>query len=189
MAGSRRRYNRNLIWVLVLVMLGFLLSSKALWRVFYPLPYKNLIFAEAERNKIDPYLVAAIIRTESNFISEAESRRGARGIMQIMPETGIWAAEQMNLEGFHPDDLYETETNIKIGCWYLHNLDQEFNGNKILVVAAYNGGRGNVREWLAGEKWSGEHLMVDQIPFAETRKFVQKVLKNYRWYRYLYGSS
>ncbi len=186
MANKRHKLSRISIWILILVMLGFLLSSKSFWRVFYPLPYKDIIFTEAARNNVDPYLVAAIIKTESNFISGAESTMGAKGIMQIMPETGIWAATQMNLKEFHPDDLYDPKINIRIGCWYLHNLNQEFSGNKILVVAAYNGGRTNVRNWMEKEQWSGEHATVDQIPFTETRKYVKRVLYNYSWYRYLY---
>lgn len=186
MNKKRNRVRRHIFWTIILILLIFLLTSKSFWRVLYPIPYKDMIFTEADRNNVDPYLVAAIIKTESNFSSEAESRVGARGIMQIMPETGTWAAEQMNLKNFQPDDLYETETNIKIGCWYLNNLNKEFNGNKILVVAAYNGGRGNVRQWLEKEQWSGEHATVDQIPFPETRQYVKKVLKNYSLYRSLY---
>jgi len=189
LVSKKRNFRKRLIWILSLVILGVLLTSKAFWRVFYPFPYKAIIFAEAARNNIDPFLVAAIIKTESNFASEAESKMGARGIMQIMPETGRWAAEKMNLRDFHPDDLYETETNIKIGCWYLNNLNQEFKGNKVLVVAAYNGGRGNVREWLEKQQWTGEHATVDQIPFQETRQYVRKVMKNYSRYRYLYGKD
>ncbi len=183
---DRRRFNKNLMVVIILVGLGLILSSKAFWRVFFPFPYQDMVFTEAVRNNVDPFLVAAIIKTESNFNSGAESAMGARGIMQIMPETGSWAAGKMDLKGFKPGDLYKTETNIKIGCWYLRNLNEEFKGNKILVVAAYNGGRGNVRGWLEKEQWSGEHATVDQIPFTETRKYVKKVLKNYSWYRYLY---
>lgn len=183
---SIRKLKRRLAIILPFLLLALLFGSKAFWRFVYPLPYKEIIFAEAAHNNVDPYLVAAIIRTESNFAPQAESKRGARGIMQIMPETGTWAADRMNLQGFHPDTLYDTATNIKIGCWYLNNLNLEFRGNKILVVAAYNAGRGNVRGWLQEEQWSGEHAAVDQIPFEETRIYVNKVLKSYRWYRYLY---
>lgn len=186
MNKKRSRVRRQLFWALILILLIFLLTSKPFWRTLYPIPYKDIIFDEASRNNVDPYLVAAIIKTESNFSSEAESRVGARGIMQIMPETGTWVAEQMDLKKFQLDDLYETQTNIKIGCWYLNNLNKEFKGNKILVVAAYNGGRGNVRQWLEKEQWSGEHATVDQIPFPETRQYVKKVLKNYSMYRSLY---
>ncbi|MHB9096011.1 MAG: lytic transglycosylase domain-containing protein [Eubacteriales bacterium] len=186
---NRHKLKKRLIWLLPLIVLGLVLSSKAFWRFIYPFPYEEIVAAEAARNNVDPHLVAAIIKTESNFTSGAESKVGARGIMQIMPETGLWAANKMNLKGFAPDDLYKTETNIKIGCWYLNNLNREFKGNKILVVAAYNGGRGNVRAWLEKEQWTGEHATVDQIPFSETRTYVKKVLKNYSWYRYLYGDG
>lgn len=189
MTFNRYRRNNSLKWLIPMLLLVSLFSSKAFWRFFYPLPYKDIIFTEASRNNVDPYLVAAIIKTESNFTSSAESARGARGLMQIMPETGAWAAGKMGLKGFKPDHLYDTETNIRVGCWYLHNLNQEFGGNKILVVAAYNGGRGNVKAWLEKEQWSGEHATVDQIPFEETRTYVKKVLKNYARYRYLYRES
>lgn len=186
---NRRKLKSRLRWLVPLVVLGLLLSSKAFWRHVYPFPYQEIIKQEAARNNLDPNLIAAIIKTESNFSTGAESRVGARGIMQIMPETGSWAAEKMDLDGFHPDDLYDAETNIRIGCWYVKNLNQEFNGNKILVVAAYNGGRGNVKSWLQNKSWTGEHTDVDQIPFPETRSYVKKVLKNYDWYRYLYSHT
>ena len=180
------RIRKTLWWIPFFIILILLLGSKDFWRLFYPLPHKSLIVNEATRNDLDPFLVAAIIKSESNFSPGAESRSGARGIMQIMPETAVWAAEQMGLKEFHPDQLYDLKTNIKIGCWYLHNLNTEFAGNKILVIAAYNGGRGNVREWLKSEAWSGEHSDVDRIPFPETREYVKKVLKYYKWYRYIY---
>ena len=189
MRNNRHKLKSRIRWILPLVLLGLLLCSKAFWRQIYPFPYKDTVYAEAIKNNVDPHLVAAIIKTESNFSSSAESNMGARGIMQIMPDTGIWAARKMNLHGFDPEDLYKTETNIKIGCWYLDNLNREFKGNKILVVAAYNGGRGNVRAWMEKGQWTGEHATVDQIPFAETRKYVKKVLRNYEWYRYLYADD
>lgn len=186
----KRKIRRGrIIWLLLLIAVVAMLSSKSFWRVFYPLPYKELVFSQAAKNNIDPYLVAAIIKTESNFVPSAESPMGARGIMQIMPETGAWAAQQMNLKEFKPDDLYNPELNIRIGSWYISNLNTEFKGNKILVVAAYNGGRGNVREWLDKGLWTGEHASVDQIPFSETREYVKKVLRNYSWYRYLYEEA
>ncbi|WP_418792097.1 lytic transglycosylase domain-containing protein [Phosphitispora sp. TUW77] len=181
----RSRYS-GIIWLVLLAAILAMLGSKCFWRVFYPLPFKELIFSQAEKNNIDPYLVAAIIKTESNFVPTAESPMGAKGIMQIMPETGAWAAEKMKLREFKPDDLYDPEINIKIGAWYISDLTNEFKGNKMVVVAAYNGGRGNVREWLEQGIWTGEHAGVDQIPFTETREYVKKVLRNYSWYRYLY---
>ena len=185
----RKKPVNRLKWILPLIILAILFNTKTFWRFMYPFPHKGIILEEASANNIDPLLVAAIIKTESNFASVAESARGARGIMQIMPETGSWAADQMDIKDFHPDDLYEIETNIRIGCWYLNNLNREFRGNKMLVVASYNAGRGNVRQWLEQDKWSGEQDAVDQIPFPETREYVRRVLKNYQWYRHLYGDK
>lgn len=183
---KRNKAGRRFTLFLLLALLALLITSKGFWKFFYPIPYREIIVDEAIRNNVDPYLVAAIIKSESNFSLNAVSKVGARGMMQIMPETGQWAAEQMKLHEFNTGDLYQARTNIKIGCWYLNNLNTQFNGNKILVVAAYNAGRGNVSQWLENKEWSGEPAEVDQIPFKETRLYVKKVLKNYSIYRYLY---
>jgi soluble lytic murein transglycosylase len=102
-----------------------------------------------------------------------------------MPETGVWAAQQVGQEEFSAEQLFNPEINIRLGSWYLADLSREFNGNPVLILAAYNGGRANVREWLAeGNLSRGQDI--DRIPFPETRQFVRKVLWNYRVYRFLY---
>jgi soluble lytic murein transglycosylase len=181
-----RRNKTRLFFVLIVVLTVFLLTNKGFWRIIYPLPYKEIIYSEAAKNNVDPLLVAAIIKSESDFNPAAESSVGARGIMQIMPDTGAWVAKKMGMSRFEPDDLFDANTNIKIGCWYINNLNQEFAGNKILVVAAYNGGIGNVKGWLQKDQWSGEHGTVEQIPFEETREYIKRVLKAYSRYRFLY---
>lgn len=187
----RRRIRRKLFLVAaaLIVTLIFLLQLPAFWRPFYPFPYRDLITAEAERNGLDPYLVAAVIKTESNFNPRARSDQGAVGLMQVMPDTARWAAGQMQWRDFSPEMLEQPEVNIKIGTWYLAELKREFSGDIILALAAYNGGRGNVREWLKTNRWSGERTTLDQIPFPETREFVKKVLRNYQRYRWIYGKK
>ncbi|WP_341473917.1 lytic transglycosylase domain-containing protein [Desulfofundulus thermobenzoicus] len=160
-----------------------------LGRIFYPFPYRETVMNYAAGNGLDPFLVAAIIKTESNFNPRATSRRGARGLMQVMPETGTWAAEKMGLTHYHPDLLYDPEFNIRLGTWYLADLYRTFNRDTTLVLAAYNGGRGNVQKWLEQQHWTGEKSKLDQIPFPETRQFIRKVLWNYRVYSYLYGET
>lgn len=184
-----RKVLKRTKWLGLLLLLALLLTSKWFWRKLYPFPYQEMIFKYAQEYEVDPYLVAAIIREESHFVEEAESYRGARGIMQIMPETGKWAAEQMNLEGFQPDDLYDPKINIKIGCWYLADLSKEFGNDKILMIAAYNAGRGNVKQWIQTRQWSGRHETVEDIPFPETREYVKRVLKGYEKYRWIYGEG
>lgn len=183
------RLKKRLKWLLPVVIILLILTSKGFWRFFYPFPYQDIVRREALANGIDPYLVAALIHTESKFSAGAESGRGARGIMQIMPETGKWAAGQMGMSGFDEDLLYDPETNVKIGSWYLADLHREFNGNRNIALAAYNAGRGNVRQWLERGLWDGELATVERIPFAETRKYVVTVLKSYKKYKFLYSDS
>lgn len=181
------RNRKNLLLVLLLLAAAlFVVNSAWFWRIFFPFPHKELVYCYAEEYQVNPYLVGAMIRVESKFNDRAESEAGARGIMQIMPETAQWAAEQMQLEGFHPDRLYEPEYNIRIGVWYLANLLSEFDGDVVLAVAAYNAGRGNVRHWLESKLWDGDLRTVDQIPYRETRNYVKDVMFTCRIYEKAY---
>jgi len=176
-----------LLWVVLLVFF-FLVFSFPKWiTFFYPLPHRELVLTYAERYKVDPYLVFAVIKAESEFKLEAESARGARGLMQIMPATARWIAGQMKMKDFREEDLLKPELNIEMGCWYLANLNQEFKGHLPLVVAAYNAGRGNVREWLLSGTWNGHQDNIADIPFPETRKYVKVVLTDYEIYRVIYS--
>ncbi|MFZ5824510.1 MAG: lytic transglycosylase domain-containing protein [Bacillota bacterium] len=175
-------------WLVIILGMAVALPVGGRWLIYrwYPLTYETIILRRARENGLDPYLVAAVIRAESRFRPEATSPQGARGLMQIMPETGEWAAGQMQLD-FHPDYLYEPEYNIRIGCWYLANLVKEFEGDTVLALAAYNGGRNNVKKWLSERRWTGESHTLEQIPFPETRHYVAVVLRDYKRYLWLYG--
>jgi len=155
---------------------------------YYPLVYREMVFQRAGEYQLDPYLVAAIIRTESRFRPDATSAKGARGLMQIMPETGEWAAKQVNIP-YDAELLYDPDYNIRLGCWYLANLKREFGGDTVLALAAYNAGRSNVQRWLTENRWTGEHTTLDQIPFAETRNYVARVMRDHDVYRQVYGSD
>lgn len=157
------------------------------WRVIYPLPYRAVIEKHALANDLDPYLVAAIIRVESGFRPTATSPRDARGLMQILPSTGAWIASQIGLADYHESRLYEPEYNIMMGCWYLRNLKVQFEGHLTVALAAYNGGRGNVANWLTKGIWSGDTMDIGKIPFPETRGYVWKVLRTYAVYTELYA--
>ena len=150
------------------------------------MPYREQIISSAKEFGIEPNYLAAIIKTESSFNSRAVSSEDARGLMQIMPETGVWIAHQLNLELYHEEQLFDPAVNIRMGAWYITDLEHEFSGNKIIALAAYNGGRGNVNQWLREDKISADLTDIDSIPFPETRNFVNKVLKNYKIYTWLY---
>lgn len=175
------------IAVILIIILGFVaLYNNISWFMsyIYPLKYKESIVNYSAEYGVDPYLVASVIKVESNFSPKVVSKRGAIGLMQIMPKTAIWAAEQMGIEDFQVEDLQSPDLNIRIGTWYLSSLLDEFDNNVTLALAAYNGGRGNVNNWLN----QGRQIQQkeEEIPFPETRNFVMRVKKSYKWYKRLY---
>jgi len=154
--------------------------------VNYPLSYQMLIKKYSDEFNVDPYLIAAIINVESKYDKNAISKKDARGLMQISPITGKWASEELNIDDFDVEDLFDPELNIMIGCWYLSILSQEFDNNLPLMLAAYNAGSGNVVKWLQDEKYSDDGESLKDIPFAETKDYVKKVQRNISIYRVLY---
>lgn len=150
-------------------------------RWVYPYPYRAVIEREAHRRGLDPLLVAAIIRQESGFDPHARSAVGAMGLMQLMPNTARWAAAQLALPGFKVEALYQPETNIVLGTWYLAHLLRQFK-DMDKVLAAYNGGEGNVSYWgtLRGEQLAYAH--------PETQSYVASCRRTYRRYQSLYAT-
>ena len=156
-----------------------------LWRIFYPYPYRESVLSCAQEFSLAPNLILAITRVESKFRPKAVSPKGARGLMQLMPETAEWAARQMGIE-YSLNDLFDPEYNLKIGCWYLANLLHDFQGNLPAALAAYNGGRGKVKQWIGENTWDGTLENISQIPYQETKVFVEKVIHDLKIYNSLY---
>lgn len=175
-----------ILWILVLVFMAVIITFPKWITAFYPQPNRDIVFSEAYESNVDPYLVFAIIRAESKFQTSAESPAGARGLMQIMPETAQWIAEQQGITDYSTIDLHDPQDNIQFGCWYLSDLMREFDEQVPLVAAAYNAGRGTVRGWMDSGQWNGDPHQLDQIPFEETRQYVKNVLKNYEAYQEIY---
>lgn len=175
-----------LIILLILVGIVYLLQAKWFWQTFYPWPYKQEMVQVGASYGVDPFLLAAVAKVESGFNPDACSDAGAVGLMQVMPSTADWIAEQIGYVGFHADLLYQPDVNLSIGSWYLSNLLMEFDGNVVTALAAYNAGRGNVDAWLESERWEGTMHDLNSIPFPETRKYLRSVLRNYEIYQYLY---
>lgn len=174
------------IILFVLVIIIFLNKDFLLKRI-YPLKYEAYIMTYSTKYNVDPNLVAAVIKAESNFDEDAISHKGAYGLMQIMPDTADWIASQIGMDDITYDMLYNPEINIRMGCWYLDNLSVEFNDNIELMMAAYNGGRGNVQKWLKNDEYSKDGENLHLIPFNETKRYVKKVNRNYKIYKKLYN--
>ena len=143
----------------------------------------------ADANDVSPALVASVIMHESKFSNDVHSSRGAIGLMQLMPETAEWIAEQLGDEDFSLQKLHEPEMNIRYGTWYLALLEREFESNLVLALAAYNAGRGTVHEWIEEYDWSLEFEDISAIPYPETRIYVTRVLKDSKHYEKLYHSE
>lgn len=186
----KNRIRSILLIVLLVVCIVLLIdNSSSFIKRMYPVKYKEYVQQYAAANRLDPYLVFAVIKAESSFNPKAISHRGAKGLMQLTDATGTWGAEKLGITDFDPQALYDPETNIRIGCWYLGWLMDAFNGNMQLVTAAYNAGNGNVRMWLQDKRYSSDGQFLDHIPFGETERFVKRVKNNREMYRRLYTAD
>jgi soluble lytic murein transglycosylase len=166
-----------------------MLQSKWFWKIFYPWPYRPEITQVAKRLDVDPYLLAALVRVESGFKANAMSAAGARGLMQVMPDTAAWTANQIGIPDYHESQLYQPGVNLLIGSWYLAHLFKDFHGNQVTGLAAYNAGRGNVQTWLENGLWKGTMADSDRIPFPETQMYLRAVMRDYEIYKYLYSDQ
>ena len=176
--------------VLVVVIIAIGVGSKyVIKEKFFPYKYKEYVDTYSSQYNLDPLFVLAVIKTESKFDDDAHSHKNAVGLMQITVETGEWAAKEMGFTTFSKDDLYDEEYNIRMGCWYLRRLNDTFDGDLDLTIAAYNAGPTNVQTWLDNEKYSSDGKSIDYIPFGETKKYVDKVNTYYHVYEYLYSGK
>jgi soluble lytic murein transglycosylase len=156
-------------------------------RLYYPIYFGEVIFAEAEALEVDPAMLMAIMRQESLFEFSALSIAGARGLMQVMPATGEYVAQHSGFEGFNPDQLWLPYVSIKFGSWYINQQLGLFDNNQFAALAAYNAGPGNVVEWL---KISDDlDVFVESIPFWESRTYIRRIYVNLAAYRRLYAAS
>jgi len=151
-----------------------------------PLSYPAIIRHEAASEHLSPALVAGVIYAETKF-DPRTSAAGAIGLMQIEPQTALFLAKRSGGTTFQVDDLDKPAINIAYGCYYLRYLLDEYHGNVVLALAAYNGGETNVTRWEAGARAAGHDLTISEIPFPETRDYVSRVLHVERQYRSNYA--
>ncbi|GAP95948.1 soluble lytic murein transglycosylase precursor [Leptolyngbya sp. NIES-2104] len=154
------------------------------WQALYPFPFVETIENWSQQRQINPMLVTALIRQESRFEPNIRSSVGAVGLMQVMPETGQYIANNIKVKEFK---LADPETNIKFGTWYLDYTHAQYSNNSLLAVASYNAGPGAVSGWLSKAKTQDPDEFVESIPYSETRGYVKSVLGNYWNYLRLYN--
>lgn len=170
----------------VLSGLIILLSIWTGLHVAYPRLYRAQVEEMSTKYEVDPLFIYAIIKTESKFNTNAISKSGAKGLMQIMDGTGQWGAEMCGIQEYSKEKLFDPCTNIEIGCWYISKLLKQYEGNIDLVLAAYNAGSGNVARWRENKAYSSDGKNIHTIPFKETDNYLKRVKKNYSLYKGLY---
>lgn len=153
------------------------------WRILFPEPWWPAIRAAAAKNNLDPYLVASLIRQESEFNPNAVSYAGAYGLMQLLPRVGRAMARQEGLRNFRTFQLLDPETNIRLGTRYLRQMIDQFGGVTAYALAAYNAGGDRVTQWESEGPYSGMDEFIESIPFTQTRDYVQAILRNEETYR------
>ena len=159
------------------------------WRILFPEPYWSIIKAESAKNNVDPYLVASLIRQESEFNPSVISYANAWGLMQLLPSVGRSLAKQEGLTHFQTFQLLDPETNIRLGTKYLKQTLDKFGGVPEYALAAYNAGDSRVQDWQAAGPYSGMDEFVESIPFTQTREYVQAILRNIEIYREIDASA
>ena len=179
----RRRLTRIAAAVLILTLVAAVAGFFAMRRL-YPKKYEDVILKYAEEYGLEPELVFAVIKCESNFDEGAVSRANAYGLMQITHETMEWAAARHG----HKEtglSLTDPDTNVRYGCAILSLLKDEFSDTSV-VLAAYNAGRSRVKGWLDDPELSSDGKTLGHIPYRETRGYVAKVIKAYKIYQTIY---
>lgn len=161
-------------------------APEKFWRLAFPLPYRKSLEEYCRAEMLDPYLMAALIRQESEFNPKAVSRANARGLAQVMPGTGKQLSRKLGIR-FRTAMLFSPDTNLKLGTYYLKQLSDELQGKQEAALASYNAGKTHVTAWLAAANYREPSEFVESIPFNETRNYVQSVLRNAEVYRRLYG--
>lgn len=160
--------------------------SRRAYQLAYPRAWEENVRRWAGEYGVDPFLVWAVMREESGFRPEAMSASGARGLMQLLPSTARWIAEEKLRILYREEWLTDPDYNIRLGTWYLRYLLDQFWENAAWAVAAYNGGPGNLRRWASGVENPAE--LPAHLRSPETREYLIKVLNSWLVYRWLYGS-
>ena len=193
----KRRRERRIQMIAGIAVLVLALAALTVWIAVdrapevmvqrYPMEYESTIRLCARLNDIPPAYVASVILAESSYDPQAVSSVNAQGLMQLLPSTAEWIAGRLG-EEYAEGCLFNPETNIRYGCWYLGFLMQRYHGDMRLSSSAYHAGQGNVDKWLQNPEYSPDGVTLAVIPYDTTDTYVQRVLKYYEKYAELYAA-
>ena len=179
----RKKVYIFVIIISVIILLRIIKLENIIIRKIYPIRYSEYVCKYSKINEIDDSLIYAIIKNESNFKSDSISKSNAKGLMQLMDLTANELAERLQIEGYI--DLFDEETNITLGTYYISTLLNYYNNNLYLALSAYNAGIGNVNKWIKDGIIKEDGSNIENIPFKETENYVRKVVRDYKIYKEL----
>ena len=162
---------------------------RGVWEGLFPRPFWDELKRDSEQNHLDPYLVASLIRQESEFNPAAISPANAMGLMQLLPSVGRGTAKEMKIKLASNDDLLTANTNLMLGTRYFKHIVDHFDGRVEYALAAYNAGEDRVDNWRKNGNFKDMDEFVESIPFTETRDYVQAIMRNTAMYKMLYGKN
>lgn len=171
------------IFILYFVLFHLLGLEDRMMKIAYPQEYAEYVTRYAEECEVDPLLIYAIIKAESDFNPEAKSHNGAKGLMQLMDKTAIELSKNKEV------DLYDPETNIRLGTYYFSQLLEKYNQQVGVALAAYNAGMGNVNNWIERGTIQTDGSDLENIPYKETNMYVRRILNDYEIYQKLYEGN
>lgn len=171
--------------IFLTLLFGVFKIQKSILKIFYRTDYSEYVYKYSEENGIDPLLIFAIIKAESNFNKDVTSKSGAMGLMQLMEETAKEVALNKNISDFTKENLYKEEINIMLGTTYFKQLLKRYNNIEI-ALTAYNAGIGIVDNWVKNGIIKEDGTNIENIPYKETNIYVRKILRDYKIYKELY---
>ena len=191
LASSQNEYDQAVRYIKAYApgYLSYPVSSAPLdfWHLAFPLPYRTTLDRDSRENNLDPFLVGALIRQESEFNPKVISYAHAYGLMQVEPSTGRELARRLKIKGFRTTDLLAPDRNMQLGTYYFRSLLNQLNGEVELALAAYNAGKSRVDQWRQRGAFREPSEFIETIPFDQTRTYVQVVLRNADVYRRFYA--
>ena len=169
-----------------ILLFGVFKIQNIVLKKIYPTKYSEYVYRYSKEYNVDPTLVFAIIKAESNFNPNVVSSSNAIGLMQLMDRTAEEIARKLEINFVEGKSLYNPELNIQLGTKYFSNLMKEYNNNYLLALTAYNAGIGNVKRWIEQGIIKEDGSDIENIPFKETNNYVRKILRDYKIYKELY---
>lgn len=187
----QKKFTKMSIIIVILIMLLFILFGvfkvqNVVLKKIYPIKYEEYVYKYSKEYGVDPILVFAIIKAESNFNPNVVSSSNAIGLMQLMDSTAEEIARKLEISYTKGASLYNPELNIQLGTKYFSNLMKEYNNNYLLALTAYNAGIGNLKRWIEQGIIKEDGSNIENIPYKETNNYVRKILRDYKIYKELY---